>query len=61
VANKKTARSPEVEKETGREMEKTLKKIKEMKVKVKEEIKEMGKENQGAEREIERLREGFKN
>jgi hypothetical protein len=35
--------------------------MKEMKVEVKEEIKVMGKNNQGAEREIERLREGFKN
>jgi predicted RNase H-like nuclease (RuvC/YqgF family) len=60
-ASKKTARSPEVEKKTGREMEKVLEKLEEMKVKIKEEIKEMVKENQQVKREIGRLREEFKN
>ncbi|KAH0810947.1 hypothetical protein GEV33_011844 [Tenebrio molitor] len=42
-------------------MEKVLEKLEEMKVKIKEEIKEMGKENQQVKREIGRLREEFKN
>jgi hypothetical protein len=54
------ARSP-VEKKTGKGMEKTLKKLKEMKVGIKEEIKEMRKENQEVKREIDRLREALKN
>jgi DNA repair exonuclease SbcCD nuclease subunit len=59
--SKKTARSPEVEKKTGREMERILEKLEEMKVEIKEEIKEMRKENQEVKREIEQLREEFKN
>jgi hypothetical protein len=54
-ASKKTARSPEVEKKTGREMEKILEKLEEMKVETKEEIKQMQKENQEDKRETERL------
>jgi hypothetical protein len=42
-------------------MEKTLKKLEEMKVGIKEEINEMRKENQEVKREIDRLREEFKN
>jgi hypothetical protein len=52
-ASKKTARSPEVEKKTGREMEKKLEKLEE----IKEEIKDILKENQEFKREIERLKE----
>jgi thiamine kinase-like enzyme len=59
--SKKTARSPEVEKKTGREMERILEKLEEMKVEIKEEIKEMRKENKEVKRKIERLREKFKN
>jgi peptidoglycan hydrolase CwlO-like protein len=55
--SKKTARLPELEKETGREREKIHEKLEEMK----EEIKEMRKENQEVKREIEQLREEFKN
>jgi hypothetical protein len=42
-------------------MEKTLKKLEEMEVGIKEEINEMRKENQEVKREIDRLREEFKN
>jgi uncharacterized membrane protein len=55
--SKKTTRSLEVEKKPGKEMEKILEKLEEIKV----EIKEMGKENQEVERAIARLREEFKN
>ncbi|KAH0816259.1 hypothetical protein GEV33_006532 [Tenebrio molitor] len=59
--SKKTARSPEVEKKSGREMEKILEKLEEVKREIREEIKELRKENQEVKREIEQLREEFKN
>ncbi|KAH0814053.1 hypothetical protein GEV33_008739 [Tenebrio molitor] len=59
--SKKTARSPEVEKKLGREMEKILEKLEEVKREITEEIKELRKENQDVKREIEQLREEFKN
>ncbi|KAH0812146.1 hypothetical protein GEV33_010644 [Tenebrio molitor] len=52
--SKKTARSPEVEKKTDREMEMILEKLEEMKVEIREEIKELRKENQ--ERRLEKAR-----
>jgi hypothetical protein len=58
---KKTARSPEVEKKSGREMEKILEKLEEVKSEITEEIKELRKENQEVKREIEQLREEFNN
>jgi predicted RNase H-like nuclease (RuvC/YqgF family) len=50
-----------VEKKLGREMEKILEKLEEVKREITEEIKELRKENQDVKREIEQLREEFMN